>query len=233
MNKEMFEMCFELEDILSVEETGYSNMYDITVTGDHSFLLSNGVVSHNSAFGGLHPVLGRKECGYYVLRGKPLNAYQALQSKFTENKELSELYKIIQNENYQYIIMGTDQDLDGISIRGLLLGFFERYLPEYKDKIGILQTPIKTVCKNSKILRWYYNMSDDLKLKKGEVSSYYKGLGQWDSDDLKYIVQQEGITKMIDMLEFNSVEIIDEWLGKDPSARKTYIMANEFNLTKL
>lgn len=95
---ELFEMCFELEDIISIEETGYRNMYDITVSGEQTFLLGNGVVSHNSAIGGLVPVLGRKECGYFELRGKPLNAYSAAQSKFTANKELSELYKIIKNE---------------------------------------------------------------------------------------------------------------------------------------
>lgn len=95
---ELFEMCFELEDIIDIEESGYRNVYDITVDGNHSFILSNGIVSHNSALGGLSPVLGRKECGFYVLKGKPLNAYSSPQSKFTTNKELSELYKIIQNE---------------------------------------------------------------------------------------------------------------------------------------
>ena len=97
MEKELFEMTFELIDIESANDTGYKNMYDITVSGDHTFLLGNGVVSHNSALGGLSPVLGRKECGYYVLKGKPLNSYSAQQSKFTANKELSELYKVIMN----------------------------------------------------------------------------------------------------------------------------------------
>jgi len=50
-----------------------------------------------SATGGLMPVLGRDDVGYYELKGKPLNAYKASQSDFTKNKELSELYKIIQN----------------------------------------------------------------------------------------------------------------------------------------
>ena len=95
---ELFEMCFELEDIIDAKESGYKNVYDITVDGNHTFLLANGIVSHNSALGGLSPVLGRKNCGYYELRGKPLNAYSASQSKFTSNKELSDLYKVIKNE---------------------------------------------------------------------------------------------------------------------------------------
>ena len=57
-----------------------------------------------SAAGSLIPAMGREECGYYMLKGMPLNAYEASQSKFTQNKELSELYQIIQNEEYEYII---------------------------------------------------------------------------------------------------------------------------------
>lgn len=95
MNKE-FEMCFELVDILDVEDNGYSNCYDITVEGGN-FLLANGIVSHNSALGGLMPVLGRENVGYYTLKGKPLNAYSQSQKKFTDNKELSGLYQVITN----------------------------------------------------------------------------------------------------------------------------------------
>jgi len=227
--KEEFKRRQDLKGLQKTSKKIKSDKYYPSI-GTKKYLV---LVEGDSAFGGLSPVLGRKECGYYILKGKPLNSYSATQTKFTDNKELSELYKIIQNENYQYIIMGTDQDLDGYHIRGLLVGFFDRYLPDHKDKIGILQTPIKTVLKNNKIQRWYYNLSDEMNLKKGETSNYYKGLGTWDSDDLKVIVQSDGIDNMIDMLEFNSAEIIEEWLGKDSAPRKNYIQNNEFNLTTL
>lgn len=60
------------------------------------------LVEGESALGGLMPVLGRKECGFYCLKGKPLNAYQADQKKFTQNKELSELYQIINHDREYY-----------------------------------------------------------------------------------------------------------------------------------
>lgn len=186
-----------------------------------------------SASGGLMPVLGRKECGYYVLKGVPLNAYSAPQKKFTANNELSELYKIIQNENYDYIIFANDSDLDGIHIAGLLIGFFQRYLPQWKSRIGRLLTPIKYVSKNDVPKRWVYSFDENLDVKKGEEFSYMKGLGSWDIEDLQEIVKQDGLDKMIDMLEFDDLKILEDWLGKDSEPRKKYIIANDFSIAKI
>ena len=98
MEKTTLEMMYELVEIDSVTEDGYRNCVDISVdSDDRTFLLANGIVSHNSALGGLLPSLGRKEKAYYMLKGKPLNAYSASQKKFIENKELSGLYQIIKN----------------------------------------------------------------------------------------------------------------------------------------
>ena len=98
MEKTTLEMMYELVEIDSVTEEGYRNCVDISVdSDDRTFLLANGIVSHNSALGGLLPSLGRKEKAYYMLKGKPLNAYSASQKKFIENKELSGLYQIIKN----------------------------------------------------------------------------------------------------------------------------------------
>jgi len=87
------------------------------------------ITEGDSATGGLIDPIGRNESAFYSLKGKPLNAFSATVQKFTANKELSELFSIIQNENYEYIIPATDQDLDGIHIRGLLIGFIHKYLP--------------------------------------------------------------------------------------------------------
>ena len=98
MEKTTLEMMYELVEIDSVTEEGYRNCVDISVdSDDRTFLLANGIVSHNSALGGLLPSLGRKEKAYYMLKGKPLNAYSASHKKLIENKELSGLYQIIKN----------------------------------------------------------------------------------------------------------------------------------------
>lgn len=239
IDKDMFEMMFELEDIIEIEEEGYNNTIDISVTGDQTFLLANGIVSHNSARGGLMPVLGRKEFGFYEMKGVPLNAYDASQSKFTNNKELSELYSIAMKEGYEYIIYGTDQDLDGIHIRGLLLGFFRRYLPDYlnKGKTGSLNTPILGAKKGGKVVKWWYRIGDfDADKSKGLDIKFYKGLGSWKEKDLKEIIAKDGIDKMIDIFEVDDETILDNWLLGDKKysdKRKEYIKANTFSLIKL
>lgn len=229
--KEEFKKRQELKGLQKNVKRIKSEKY-LPSIGTKKYLL---LVEGESALGGLAPVLGRKECGYYTLKGKPLNAYSAPQSKFTGNKELSELYKIIQNENYDYVIYATDQDLDGYHIRGLLTGFFVKYLPELRGKIGMLQTPVIGITKKDKLVNWHYNLSDVVKLKAGEHSNYYKGLGSWDSDDLKEVVKKDGLSKMINILDFddNADNIIEEWLGNDSEPRKKYIVANDFSIAKL
>ena len=227
--KEEFKKRQELKDLNRTVKKIKSDKY-LPSIGVKKYLL---LVEGESALGGLSPVLGRKECGYYTLKGKPLNAYSAQQSKFTQNKELSELYKIIQHEDYQYVIYATDQDLDGYHIRGLLTGFFVRYLPELKGKLGMLQTPVIGVTKADKMMRWYYNLNDDVVVGSKETSNYYKGLGSWGIEDLKHVVQQDGLSKMINILEFDDDKIIEEWLGDDSEPRKKYILANDFSIAKL
>ncbi len=192
------------------------------------------LVEGESALGGLSPVLGRKNFGYFVLKGKPLNSYSATHAKFINNEELSLLYKIVRKEKYDYIIYGTDQDLDGIHIRGLLTGFFIKYLPEFKSKLGILQTPVISITKNDKLVNWYYNLNDKFEIKKGEKVTWMKGLGSWDVVDLKFVIKTDGINKMITLLNFddNADNIIDEWLGKSSEPRKKYILDNNFSITK-
>ena len=228
--KEEFKKRQELKGLQKTVKKIKSDKY-LPSIGVKKYLL---LVEGESALGGLSPVLGRKECGYYTLKGKPLNAYSAPQAKFTQNKELSELYKIIQNEEYEYIVYATDQDLDGFHIRGLLTGFFVRYMPELKGKIGMLQTPVIGVKKVNKLTRWMYSLSDEVNLKAGEQSKYYKGLGSWKESDLKEIVAKDGVSKMIDVVEFDNDEIIDDWLSdKKADTRKEYILANDFSIAKL
>ena len=234
MTNEEFSMMYELVDIDSVEDVGYENVIDISVSGNKTFLLSNGIISHNSAVGGIVEPLGRKEAAYYALKGKPLNAYSASQQKFMANKELTELFNIIKNGDYEYIVTATDQDLDGIHIRGLIMGFIHKYLPEYKDNLCILNTPVIIVKKNKKPIRWYYNLRDEIELKPGETSHYIKGLGSLKSTELEYIVNTDGLDKMIKVLDFDGSEkVIEDWLGDDSKPRKDYIVNNEFNIAKL
>lgn len=133
---------------------------------------------------------------------------------------------------FEHIVFATDQDLDGIHIRGLLSGFIEKYLPSMKDRVGMLQTPVIAVTKNGKVQRWTYSLDGTIEVKRGESVDYKKGLGSWDPEELKYIIEQEGLDAMVSNVDFDTLEVMDEWLGDDSAPRKKYIVNNKFNIAQ-
>jgi len=235
MNKEVLELFYEFEDIIEIEENGYENVVDIHIdTEDKLFLLSNGIVSHNSAMGGISPVLGKEEFGYFVLRGKPLNAWEISTQKLSSNEELSTLYKILQNEKYEKIVIISDADVDGKSINSLLFAFFCKFVPNYMNKLYRMNTPIAAELKNNKPYKWVYNFQDIDKLSNN--AKYYKGLGSWKQKDLEYIIKQDGFENMLVKFEFEEedIEYLDKWFNsKRSDDRKEAILNNDFNIVKV
>ena len=199
--------------------------------GDTKYLiLTEGL----SSLGGISKVLGNKNINYYVLRGKPLNAWEISHQKFASNKELSELYQIIKSDEFSRIIVASDQDLDGIHINSLLIAFIEKYLPEYKDRLYRLNTPVKANKKNNKLTSWVYDLNEELPIKSGESQAYYKGLGTWPKEDLEQVIETDGLEKMLMKFEFDSKDIIDDFMSdKKSDVRKEYILNNEFSIAKI
>lgn len=139
--------------------------------------------------------------------------------------------KKVAKTGYNYIVFATDADLDGIHIRSLLCGFIHKYLPEFEGHVGILETPVTAVFKGDKIDRWAYNLNDDLKLKKGESTFYFKGLGSWDKGDLQTVLKTDGIENMVSIINFEECEApLDDWLGGNSAPRKVKILENEFSI---
>jgi hypothetical protein len=79
---ENFLELVDIEDITLEEE--YVNMVDISVDVDQSFLLSNGLISHNSASSAFRKYRDTETQGAYSLKGKFVNV-----SELTTNKLLS------------------------------------------------------------------------------------------------------------------------------------------------
>lgn len=133
---------------------------------------------------------------------------------------------------FEHIVFATDQDLDGIHIRGLLTGFIEKYLPSMKNRVGMLQTPVIAITKNGKVQRWTYSLDGTIEVKKGESVDYKKGLGSWDPGELKEIIAKEGLDNMVSKVDFDTLKVMDEWLGDNSAPRKKYIVANKFNIAQ-
>lgn len=192
---------FELVDIDSVSfnET-LVNMYDISVVDDESFMLSNSLISHNSALSGVLSGRDTKLHAAFPLKGKPINVYDMDLKDVVQNAEFKNLLTIlglqlgvsvnsVNDVRFGRIILTTDQDLDGYSIRSLLLNMFHKFWPElFKLKmIYILNTPIVKVTLKKETINFYsieqfnewkqHHLNDKFSFK------YYKGLGTSSSQE--------------------------------------------------
>ena len=108
---------FELIDIEQLEHVNHlSNMYDITVEDDESFIFSDGIVSHNSASGMGLNVRDPKLHGFYALRGKVLNTHGMNEIDIVKNKELSELLTILGLDLNDSSIIDNPEELYEIKI---------------------------------------------------------------------------------------------------------------------
>lgn len=209
-----------------------SEKYTAAVGTAHTLVICEG----KSAKSVISDVLGRKGIAYYELKGKPLNTLTASHSKFKSNTELTDLYQIIKKENFKKIVIGADNDLDGIAICGLCALFFHQYIPDVltNDMLYVLRTPIGAGFVKNKITNWCYNL-DGMNGLKGDVT-YYKGLGTWEAKDLKKVIDTDGHEKLYEPLEYDEEdeEAFINWYGdKTADVRKEYIMNNEFSLIKL
>lgn len=247
------ELTFEFEEIESIENIGYQECIDIEVEEDHSFCLSNGIISHNSAFSSLSSALGRDKIGYFAARGVPLNAYTSNVSKFTANRELSNIVKVlgislkkdaIQDITYKNIVIATDADLDGNRITALFIGFFQRYCPQLlkEKKIKKLRTPIITInTSKNEIFKMFFKLGEyheflkNNEIPKGYGTRYYKGLGTWRKEMLQKLIQKHGLEYFIENVDVDeaSDKAIDDWIGDSPDnceSRKEYLREFEVNI---
>lgn len=84
----MVENFLELIEIDYIEHTEeYVNMVDISVEVDQSFLLSNGVISHNSAANSFRKYRDATTMGAFCLRGKFINVSEITNQKLIQNTE--------------------------------------------------------------------------------------------------------------------------------------------------
>jgi len=204
----------------------------------------------DSAVGGVSKVLGRDEFGYFALRGKPLNVFNAPVSKIKENKEWYHIIQILglymtdenTNMDFENVLIATDADLDGILIRGLILTFFEKFAPKlvHSGRIKILSTPMITAVKKGNIEDYFMSFEDyssHQKKNKGFEYNFYKGLGTWKGkEDLGLLIEKRGLDSFISSFEHDDkyVKILESWMSNECSdERKAYLRDKEFNIFKI
>jgi hypothetical protein len=93
MDNNNFLQLVEIEDIIKTEE--YVNMVDISVDVDMSFMLSNGIISHNSASSAYRKYRTPELMGAFALRGKFINVSELNNQKLVQNNEAVNLMAAI------------------------------------------------------------------------------------------------------------------------------------------
>ena len=196
-----------------------------------------------SAFSGMSPILGRKEIGYYMLKGKILNVLGEKPATFMANQEINELVNIlgidITNPNtsitYDKIVILTDADADGNAIAGLVLTLFNRIAPNIikQGRVCRLETPLLIGSKGEKIEEYYFTLPDKSKMKKNLEYFYLKGLGSWTKNRFNQILEKEGGLEKLMVsytLDDKTDESIKKWFGKESDGRKDALRGKEFHI---
>lgn len=234
----------ELNKDKKEDEILYDSYYPATKEKKY-LVISEG----KSARASQQKALGNFEFGFYELTGVPANVLEMSAKDFKDNKRgMPELYEIINNENYDYVLLGSDADADGAHINGLLIGFIYTYMKDLllSNKVGFLKMPLIVVRdKKGKLIETLYSISEyQLFLSKNKdiskyVFDYKKGYGSLNGPkEMQEFLDKDGLKKVIDIIEWDESdeEIIETWLSSSADAllkRKEIISSNEFDINKV
>ena len=170
---------------------GIANFIDANLSGtaqskDCILILCEGLSALSGIVSGLSST-DRNTIGIYPLKGKLLNVRGEQVKKITENKEISDIKKILglesgrsystiaevnQNLRYGKIMIMTDADLDGHHIKGLCINVF------HSEWASLIKIPGFLSFMNTPILRAKKGAQTKLFYNDGEYKSWKDGFGQ-------------------------------------------------------
>ena len=231
---------------------GISNLIDANLSGTIDsknciLILCEGLSALSGIVSGLSSS-DRNVIGIYPLKGKLLNVRGEATKKISENKEISEIKKILGLETgrdyktiedvhkhlrYGKIMFMTDQDLDGSHIKGLCINLFHSEwssLVKIPGFLSFMNTPILRAKKGVQTLLFYNDGEYDTWKNsfgpdgpKGWTIKYFKGLGTSTSAEFKEYFANK---KIVDFVYTGpeSDNIIDKIFNKKRADdRKTWL----------
>ncbi len=174
----------------------------------------------------------------FSLRGKPLNSYGLSKKIVYQNEEFNLLQaalnidESLEDLRYNYIVIATDADVDGMHIRMLLLTFFLQFYPDLvkAGHLFILQTPLFRV-RNKKETLYCYNEKERqdaiAKLKPNPEITRFKGLGEISPDEFKHFIGKNMRLDPVILKRESSVpETLAFYMGKNTPERQDFIIQN-------
>lgn len=174
----------------------------------------------------------------FSLRGKPLNSYGMTKKIVYENEEFNLLQaalnieESIEHLRYNYIVIATDADVDGMHIRLLLITFFLQFFPELikENHLYILQTPLFRVRNKKETIYCYSDEERNAAVKKlsgkPEITRF-KGLGEISPDEFKHFIGDDIRLEPVMLDKAMSIEeLLKFYMGKNTPDRQEFIIDN-------
>lgn len=213
----------------------------IDAKGKERWKYSIGLFEGDSAISAFRKYRDPQTMGAFALKGKFVNVSEMTNQKLVQNSEVVNLMgsiglklgqKIeIKDLRYGRVLFYVDADVDGNSIAGLLINFFNKYWPEMFDRRMIykVETPIVVAIPKSKTKKklLFYSQDEYNKweskadLKQWDIK-YKKGLAALVDDEYQDIINHPKLTLITkDDVSSNSLDI---WFGKNSDLRKTELL---------
>jgi DNA topoisomerase-2 len=231
---------------------GIANFVDANYSGtaqskDCILILCEGLSAMSGIVSGLSSE-DRNTIGIYPLKGKVLNVRGQQTKKISENKEITDIKKILgletgreyksitdvnQHLRYGKIMYMTDQDLDGSHIKGLCINLFHSEwasLTKIPGFLSFMNTPILRAKKGAQT-KLFYNDGEYDTWKQtfgptgptGWTIKYFKGLGTSTSSEFKEYFANKKIVDFV-YTGNNSDDTIDKVFNKERADdRKTWL----------
>jgi DNA topoisomerase-2 len=231
---------------------GVVNLIDANNSGtakskDCILILCEGLSALSGIVSGLSSE-DRNHIGIYPLKGKLLNVRGEQTKKITDNKEITEIKKILGLEKghvyksiddvhkhlrYGKIMVMTDQDLDGSHIKGLCINLFHSEWPsliKIPGFMSFMNTPILRAKKGAET-KLFYNDGEYAQWKesfgvagpRGWTVKYFKGLGTSTSKEFKEYFANKKIVDFVYNTEQSDDNIDKVFNKKRPDDRKVWL----------
>ena len=206
--------------------------------GDNVDQSSIFITEGDSATGSITKSRNVETQAVFSLRGKPLNSYGLTRKVVYENEEFNLLQAALNVEDgmdglrYNKIIIATDDDVDGMHIRLLLITFFLQFFPDLikKGHVYILQTPLFRV-RNKKETYYCYTEEERInaisKLGSSAEITRFKGLGEISPDEFRHFIGPDMRLDQVSLKKEDLVkDLLEFYMGKNTMERQNFIIQN-------
>jgi len=196
------------------------------------------ITEGDSASGSITKARDANTQAVFSLKGKPLNCFGLSKRVVYENEEFNLLQAALnieeglENLRYNYVVIATDADVDGMHIRLLLLTFFLQFYPDLvrNGHLYILQTPLFRVRNKQKTI-YCYSEEEKLaameKIGTNPEITRFKGLGEISPDEFNYFIGSKMRLDPVILTKDSSIqEVLSFYMGKNTPERQNFIIDN-------